>query len=120
MTGQEAHEILLNECLLALSERDCLVWKNTTGEGWVGRLKSHARGIVTIIGGRHIRFGLPGSTDIIGFLPTGRGLVVEVKTGVARLQKNQTDFRTAATRRNVLHIEARSVPQMLAELEPAL
>lgn len=114
------HEQLVNECLLALSARGILAWKNTTGEGWVGRIVNQAGGMLTLAGFRRVHFGLAGSTDILGILVGGRALVVECKTGTGRMRENQRNFRGAVEKRGGLHIEARSVEGMLDALDAAL
>ena len=59
---------IMNECLVALSEAGCMVWRNNTGG-----LRDST--------GRLIKFGLcVGSSDIIGIAPDGLFLAVECKT----------------------------------------
>lgn len=41
---------------------------------------------------RVIRFGLPGSSDVIGLMPGGRMICVEIKTGKAVQKKEQKNF----------------------------
>lgn len=63
------------------SVESCRVWANNTG---VGRdLNSE----------RVVRFGLKGSSDIIGIYK-GLFLAIEVKTGNARQSKYQKNFQT--------------------------
>ena len=102
------HTDLVNEILLYLSPLG-LAWANQTGQGWTGKMigRNHA-GQVVIANARPVRFGLPGSTDILACIRQ-RMVVVEVKTGTGRLQRNQCDFRTAAEKAGALHILARSV-----------
>ena len=46
----------------------------------------------TMMRGRWVRFGFPGLSDIIGWLPDGRFLAVECKVGKNTLSKVQRDF----------------------------
>lgn len=104
-----AHGDLVNEVLLYLSGIGALAWANQTGQGWAGKYVGKTpRGDVVIANARPVRFGLPGSTDVLACLKA-RMIVVEVKTGTGRLQSNQRDFRVAAAKAGALHIEARSV-----------
>lgn len=74
------HSILVNQVLLEIgSRKDLMVWKNATG--------------VTKIDDRVIRYGLPGSPDIIGILAGGRFLGLEIKTGSARQSPQQKFFQ---------------------------
>ena len=58
---------LQNLIRLALSERGIISWRNNTGA-----LKDRE--------GRLVKYGLcPGSSDIIGIMPDGRFLAIEVK-----------------------------------------
>jgi hypothetical protein len=102
------HGDLVNDILIELSQIG-LVWSNQTGQGWTGKYAGRqANGAVVIANARPVKFGLPGSTDVLACVK-GRMVVVEVKTGTGRLQQNQKDFRAAADRAGALHIEARSV-----------
>lgn len=110
------HTDLVNEVLLYLSSLG-LAWANQTGQGWTGKfLGRNNAGQVVIANARPVRFGLPGSTDILACIKS-RMVVVEVKTGTGRLQQNQKDFRTAAARAGALHIEARSVDDVVNTLK---
>lgn len=75
-TGAEESAVLKG-CLEYLRLRGIYCWRNNTGA-----VKN---------GNRFIRFGFPGSSDILGILPDGRFLAVECKRGkggvVSELQK---------------------------------
>ena len=102
------HGDLVNDILIELSALG-LAWSNQTGQGWAGKyVGKNPRGDVVIANARPVKFGLPGSTDILACIRS-RMITVEVKTGTGRLQTNQKDFRAAAARAGALHIEARSV-----------
>lgn len=96
--SSEAHTALVNACLLWLSANgQKLFWSNQTGALFAGA-------------GRFVRFGLKGSSDIIGALkPTGRMVVIECKTGGAVLSDQQKKFRVAALEAGAVHITARSL-----------
>jgi hypothetical protein len=53
---------------------------------------SNPSGAVRIRPGKFMSFGLKGSADILGFLPDGRFLVVEVKAPNGRLSAEQKQF----------------------------
>lgn len=110
-----AHGNLVNDILIELSQHG-LAWSNQTGQGWAGKFVGrNNRGDVVISNARPVKFGLPGSTDILACIKS-RMVTVEVKTGTGRLQQNQKDFRTAAARAGALHIEARSVNDVVDAL----
>lgn len=71
---------LQHEIMLALSEAGCMVWRNNTGQAWLGKPIHQAGDQVTLAGAHKIPFGLcVGSADLIGIAPDGRFLAVEVK-----------------------------------------
>lgn len=76
----ELHQYIVKTTLMAMSKKYCMVWANNTG---VARDLNYDD--------RIIRFGLKGSSDIIG---TYKGLFlgIEVKTGNAVQNKFQKNF----------------------------
>lgn len=60
-------------------------------------------------GDRTIRYGLPGSTDLIGIRAGGQFLAIEVKTGTGRLSPQQINFRDMILKQGGLYVEARCV-----------
>jgi hypothetical protein len=66
-------------CLRYLEKRGILAWNNPTGA-------------VRIAPDRWLRFGKKGSADILGCLPGGRFLAVEVKAAHGRLSPEQREF----------------------------
>jgi len=79
--------------MLALSEADCLVFRNETSGAWVGKKIHQAGHQVTLTDARMIRFGLcVGSSDLIAIMPDGRFLAVEVKTETGKATKEQLNF----------------------------
>ena len=80
--------------MLALSEADCIVWRNNTAGAYVGKVLHKAGDQVTLGNSHLVQFGLcKGSSDIIGIhCPTGRFLAVEVKTKTGRASPEQIQF----------------------------
>ena len=69
-----------NDCMVALSEAGCKVWRNNTGA-----LKDQT--------GRLVRFGLAvGSGDLIGIAPDGIFFSVEVKRANGKATTKQSIF----------------------------
>lgn len=105
------HTDLVRSILLEISPLG-LAWENRTGQAWAGKIVGKQNnGNVVLSDARPIRFGLPGSTDIIAIIK-GRSVVIEAKTGTGRLQENQKDFAKAAASAGALHILARSVEEV--------
>jgi hypothetical protein len=80
-----------------------MFWRNNTGVG-------------ATRGGSVIRFGLPGSPDIIG-VHRGRSVGIEVKTPTGRLSKQQCRFQQAFEAAGGIYIVARSVSEAITVLE---
>ena len=89
------HSILVANILLELgSRKDLMIWKNSTG--------------VAVADGRHVRYGLKGSPDIIGVIEGGIFLGIEVKTGSATQSPHQKKFQKRFEQLGGLYIVARS------------
>ena len=86
------HADLVNRLLLAISPLG-LAWSNSTGA-----LKADDR---------MIRYGLPGSSDIIACIG-GHFYGIEAKVGADRWRPKQQDFAAALTAANGTYILARS------------
>lgn len=73
------------------------------------------------VGNRFIRYGCPGSADILGVLPpTGRLLAVEVKRAKGgRLSEDQRRWGESVTRAGGLYVVASSIDDLKAALETA-
>ena len=108
-----------SEILRALgSHPDVRMFRNTVGQGWVGRA-THTGNRVIIEFPKRVTFGLcPGSGDLIGFRcyevrpeDVGRRLAVfcsvEVKTPRGSTQDNQVTWRDVLIERGVIAIIAR-------------
>ncbi len=98
------HQKLVHEILLKIGTT-VRVWKNATG--------------VARFGKRTVAFGLKGSADIIGLLPGGRFLAIEVKTGNAKQNKDQKNFQIMIEKMGGLYILARSTTDVLTVFEHA-
>lgn len=86
------HADLVNRLLLAVSPLG-MAWSNSTGA-----LKNE---------GRMIRYGLPGSSDILACI-NGRMIGIEAKVGRDAWRQKQRDFAAALTRAGGVYILARS------------
>lgn len=91
-----------NECLRWLKDRGIYAWRNNTGMAWIG---DHP-----------VRFGLPGSGDILGLLPDGRFLSVECKSETGRQSEDQKRFQENIEQNHGVYVLAYSVE----DLEEAL
>lgn len=74
---------------------------------FTGRYWGNATGAVKSESGHFQRYGLIGSSDIIGFTGQGRAVFIEVKTKNAALSAQQNKFRDATLRCNCIYIVAR-------------
>ena len=115
-----------SEILRALgSHPDIRAFRNTVGQGWVGKVARHAEGFVTLAFPKRVTFGLmPGSGDLIGFRSyhvqpddVGRRIAVftsvEVKTPRGSTQDNQITWRDILRERGGIAIIARSPEESL-------
>lgn len=84
---------LQQEIMLALSQAGCVVWRNNTGQAWLGKVIHQAGKQITLTDAHKMPFGLcVGSSDLVGITPQGRFLAVEVKTPTGHVSKQQTAF----------------------------
>ena len=91
------HTKLVEDILLCLSRSNHIrVWKNNTG-------------VAKVNGGGVVRYGLTGSSDIIGICGGGKFLAIEVKTGNAKQSKEQCYFQVTVERLGGIYILARSL-----------
>ena len=102
---------VLNACLQYLVISHIDAWRNNSG---AYKIPNQAGGA------RFIRFGRPGSADIIGLLPNGRFLAVECKSDVGELSKQQQEFRRDIERNHGVYILARSIDDLAAGLREAM
>ncbi len=103
-TKQNHETPITGACLELLHAWGIFAWRNNTG----GYLKKWRRQDGTE-GQNFIRYGFPGSGDIIGMTrATGRFFSVETKTPENDLQENQIEFRDNVRKHGGLYIVARS------------
>lgn len=92
---------LTGHILEYLALRGVMAWRNNTGSYAVPASREHRR--------RFIRYGAEGSGDILGALPGGRFLSIEVKVGRDRLRDSQREWMERVNVSGGLAIVARSV-----------
>ena len=90
------HTNLIKKTLLELSKANCRAWQNDTGVA------------LSIDGKRIIRFGLKGSSDIIGIHYTGKFISCEIKIGSDKLRSEQIAFKAMIEKMNGLYFLIRS------------
>lgn len=97
---------IVNMCIRWLWLHKCFVWRNNSGayrpEG----------------SNRYIRYGTPGSADIIGTTAGGRFLACECKTAKGKLSPLQQAFKQHVEEHNGIYILARSVDDLEAFFYP--
>jgi hypothetical protein len=120
---------ILKEILLALGQRsDMRVWRNNTGMLWSGAkvrkveragMAKVEKGDILIKSGYPVRFGLPGSADILGVIaPSGKIIAIEVKTETGKQSAQQKAFAKMIRRMGGVYILARSADEAVKKLEP--
>lgn len=72
-----------------------------------------------VIGQRLVRFGVPGTADIVGLVaPSGRMVMIECKTARGKQRKAQIVMQRVVTAMGGLYIVARSLADADAALIP--
>jgi hypothetical protein len=97
-----------NAVLAYLKMRGIMAWSNNSG---AGNIVDQRRGTC-----RFIRFGLPGSSDIIGILDGGQFLAIECKTKEGRLSDLQQVFLDDIRLRGGIAFVARGIEDVDREL----
>lgn len=107
---------IMHQCMLALSEAGCVVFRANVGKGWQGDILS--RGLCLVLSNpRPFSTGLPpGFSDLFGFRPDGRAFFVEVKTDAGRLTAAQQSFLTAMQSRGAVAVVARSADTVVSQV----
>lgn len=98
---------ILNACYRWCYARKVFVWRNNTG----AYRSEH---------GTYIRYGYPGSADLLGMTPSGRFLAIETKRQDGTLNDNQFRFQADVERNGGLYIVARSVDDLEARQQEIL
>ncbi len=84
-------------------------------------LRRNNSGALLDSNGRLVRFGLPGSGDIEGFLaPRGRFLSIECKTSVGAQRDLQANYQRMVESRGGVYIVARSLAHFNVEIAAVL
>ncbi|MFO0906806.1 MAG: hypothetical protein U0835_00305 [Isosphaeraceae bacterium] len=97
------HKKLKNDALEWLALAGYFAWPNETGGGHID--------------GRFIRFGKPGSGDILAVLgPDGKHAEFEAKTGRAVQRKGQKTHQRMVEKRGGLYLVFRSVDDLADQL----
>ena len=91
---------IVQACLDYLNIYGAYVWRNNTGA-----LKAKDE--------RLVRFGKPGSSDILGIMPGGRFIAVECKSENGKLSDKQKAFLEEVERLGGLAIVAKSVDDVI-------
>jgi hypothetical protein len=103
MKGKTPEGQIKLACLRYLIRRGFFVWNNPSGAVRIGP-------------DRWIHFGLRGSSDIIGILPDGRFLAVEVKSRHGRVSPEQAVFLKKVRDMHGIAVVARSFRELDAAL----
>lgn len=90
------HNELLNQTLVFLSSQQ------------LGTFWSNATGALKTTSGHFQRYGLKGSSDIIGMTKSGRFTAIEIKTGSARQSKHQVAFQKMVEKNGGAYMVVRS------------
>jgi hypothetical protein len=99
-TRYKIHNELVNKTLLYLSSND------------LGRYWSNATGAVKTANGHFQRYGLVGSSDIIGISNKGIFTAIEIKTGATSVQsKEQKNFQKMVEKQGGYYFLIRSEDQ---------
>lgn len=119
---RESEKALLNKALIEVTAQpDTMAWRNNTGMAWQGeqvRIRTGQTitvqpGMVVLKDARPIRFGLPGSGDILG-LTRGFAFSLEAKAQGGRLEVSQPKFQAAWERAGGAYSVFRSVEEAVA------
>lgn len=94
---------LVRDCLQYLHTKGIMAWRNNTGGVKVNK--------------RFVRFGQPGSADILGILPPeGRLLAVECKVGRNELTELQRDWLQRVASSGGLALVVYSLDELMGEV----
>ena len=93
--------------LQGLAKRKLFCWRSNTGS-------------LPDATGRRVSFGLAGSADIIGMLPSGRFLAIEVKAKLGKQSMAQIRFEQAVHANNGVYLVARDVDLCLSQVDAAI
>ncbi len=100
---------ILSACIKWLWANGCFIWRNNTGAA--NHTYTRKDGST---GYSHIRYGYPGSADIIGVNKWGRFIAIECKRAGKNLEPHQERFRDQVTEHGGVFVLARSVDDLEA------
>ena len=103
-TNDRPEAAALVEVLKALRHHPAIAWAERQNTG------------AAQVGGRFVRFGWRGCSDVIGMLKDGRLLAVEVKAPSGKLRAEQAEFLSLVRRFGGVAFMARSCRDVLDEL----
>lgn len=124
MADNRSEKSIQNEGLIGLSsEPDSLVFRNNTGQAWQGnQVKSPTGSFVKVEPGmvilreaRPVKFGLPGSADVLGAMQ-GCPVAVEFKTLTGRQSDQQGMFGAAWRKAGGIYVLARSPDEAVTKV----
>lgn len=94
---------IMHAILLTVGSRpDVRLWRNNVGAAHITN--------------RWMRFGLKGSSDLLGLLRGGRFLAIEVKSATGKQSPAQRAFQKTITRFGGLYVLARSIDDVTEAL----
>jgi len=103
--------LVVNACLEYLRVIRIYAWRNNTGAVSIQSPRGRDR---------FIRYGKPGSSDILGIMADGRFLAIECKTKTGKLTEMQRDFLEDVRYRGGVAFVARSVEDVEREIKAAM
>ena len=94
---------------------DGLLFRVNTGSGWTGsRIQKNRDGSITIFNPRPFDTGVPvGFSDLLGVLPGGKALFLEIKSLKGKPSPAQLNFLAQATKTGAFAGVARSFDDVL-------
>jgi hypothetical protein len=104
-TNSKPESAALAEVLKALRSNSAVAWAHRQNTG------------AAKVGGRFVRFGWRGCSDILGMLKDGRLLAVEVKAPKGRLRPEQAEFLYLVRRFGGVALVARNCRDVLDVLD---
>lgn len=102
---------LVMACMKVLQIRGCVIWRQN--QGAVRTTYKGRKGFLKFTRGQK------GISDIIGVLPGGRFLAVEVKVGKNTTSEHQDGFLERVNRAGGLGIVVYSIEELISQLEKA-
>lgn len=103
-TNDRPEAAALVEVLKALRHHPAIAWAERQNTG------------AAQVGGRFIRFGWRGCSDVIGMLKDGRLLAVEVKVPSGKLRAEQAEFLSLVRRFGGVAFVARDCHDVMSEM----